>query len=720
MHKRDLDKEVRQRIESCHLIYDHVPAGWGEGVFAGNGLLGVMAYQHGETFSGIRFEIGRADLNDHRELHMSEESRIHEEGIVYRKCRLPVGAFDLETGDTVTKARTCMELYKARIWGELITEKGKLSWQCYVPREPHVIIFKMEEEGEEREEFRFSPHPSESPRMKHVPEADYQSNPFPSIKHRDGITFCIQAMIAGGSYATAWTCHIEKGRKYWIVSVGYSLEKEESVTEAYGNLKKAMAEGMETIRRRHEQWWADYYHKSLIAIPDKELEKFYWIQMYKIASASRPDGPVIDTCGPWLKNDTGWPAVWWNLNVQLTYWICYTSNHIQLTESMTRNIDRHMDALRDNTPIEYREDSLFLGNPTNQDMRCARLYASVKNVGTGQMEISMELNCLPWICHNYWMYYRCKMDDDLLREKLFPLMKGTFQLYLHLLYQGKDGLYHLPKMFSAEYGAAEDTNQDLALLLWGCKTLLWICKRLKLNDEMIPRWQDVIEKLVPFPQDETGLLIGKGIPLTKSHRHFSHLMAIFPLHLINMEDESSRELAKRSVNHWIGLDELLTGYSYTTAALMMECIQEGTKALNYIRVFLKQAHSNTMYTEVGELQWPTLETPLTVGKCLHDMLLQSWGDKIRIFPAVPDEWKDIEFRNLLAEGAFEVSASMKEGRTAYINIKSLAGEPCRIVTDMDVLQAKIFPGRRMIREEDGSYYVDIRKGEEVTLEKRTD
>lgn len=53
--------------------------------------------------------------------------------------------------------------------------------------------------------------------------------------------------------------------------------------------------------------------------------------MYKIAPASRPDGPVIDTCGPWLKNDTGWPAVWWNLNVQLTYWICYTSNQ-QRTE----------------------------------------------------------------------------------------------------------------------------------------------------------------------------------------------------------------------------------------------------------------------------------------------------------------------------------------------------------------------------------------------------
>ena len=32
----------------------------------------------------------------------------------------------------------------------------------------------------------------------------------------------------------------------------------------------------------------------------------------------RDDGPILDLNGPWF-NDTPWPAIWWNLNIQLTY-----------------------------------------------------------------------------------------------------------------------------------------------------------------------------------------------------------------------------------------------------------------------------------------------------------------------------------------------------------------------------------------------------------------
>ncbi len=37
---------------------------------------------------------------------------------------------------------------------------------------------------------------------------------------------------------------------------------------------------------------------------------------------------------------------------------------------------------------------------------------------------------------------------------------------------------------------------------------------------------------------------------------------------------------------------------------------------------------------------------------------------IRIFPALPSTWKDVEFRDLRAEGAFLVSAKRSGGKTA--------------------------------------------------------
>ncbi len=55
------------------------------------------------------------------------------------------------------------------------------------------------------------------------------------------------------------------------------------------------------------------------------------------------------------------------------------------------------------------------------------------------------------------------------------------------------------------------------------------------------------------------------------------------------------------------------------------------------------------------------------------MLLQSCNNLIKVFPAVPKSWKNISFENLRAEGAFLVSAGMKDGKVVEIRIKSLSG-----------------------------------------------
>jgi hypothetical protein len=63
------------------------------------------------------------------------------------------------------------------------------------------------------------------------------------------------------------------------------------------------------------------------------------------------------------------------------------------------------------------------------------------------------------------------------------------------------------------------------------------------------------------------------------------------------------------------------------------------------------------------------------------MVLQSWDQVIRIFPAMPKEWPDAAFDRFRTEGAFLVSAVRKSGATQWIAITSLAGKPCRIQLD---------------------------------------
>ena len=66
-----------------------------------------------------------------------------------------------------------------------------------------------------------------------------------------------------------------------------------------------------------------------------------------------------------------------------------------------------------------------------------------------------------------------------------------------------------------------------------------------------------------------------------------------------------------------------------------------------------------MYKEGGG---QVIETPLSAVESINYMLLQSWNDIIQVFPAVPDKWKDVCFKNFRTQGAFLVSAERKNGK----------------------------------------------------------
>jgi hypothetical protein len=273
------------------------------------------------------------------------------------------------------------------------------------------------------------------------------------------------------------------------------------------------------------------------------------------------------------------------------------------------------------------------------------------------------------------MQYRYTMDEEMLREKIFPLLKRSINYYRHFLVEGEDGMFHLPVTQSPEYGNVRDCTYDLSLLRWGCQTLIECCDTLNLDDPLLPQWKEILERLTPYPVDESGFMIGKNTPYAKSHRHYSHLMMIFPLSIMDLDDPAERELAMKSLLHWQSLPEALQGYSYTGSSSMFSLFGDGEMAEQRLQDFFEdKVLPNTFYKEGS----PVIETPPAGARSIEDMLIQSWGDRIRVFPSIPEKWQDVSFADLRTEGAFLVSAVRKNGRTAFVFIESLAGAPCRI------------------------------------------
>jgi len=215
-------------------------------------------------------------------------------------------------------------------------------------------------------------------------------------------------------------------------------------------------------------------------------------------------------------------------------------------------------------------------------------------------------------------------------------------------------------------------------------------------------------------------MIGADTPYAQSHRHYSHLLMVHPLYLVNWDQPEQRELIEKSVVRWHALTGAHRGYSYTGAASMYAMMGRGDTALTYLKKFFDPStrypcRANTHYTEAG----PVIETPLSASQSLHDMLCQSWGGVVRVFPAVPSTWRDATLHDFRTQGAFLVSAVRKDGVSRFVRVRSLAGEPLELRHGLPDgrLTAVLDDGRpaHVRTTSEGTVAIDLPKGREVLL-----
>ncbi|NUR02339.1 MAG: Tat pathway signal sequence domain protein [Streptomyces sp.] len=692
-NRMDSDAAWAGFLRGQDLVWHRLPALWYEGPFLGDGRLGSMVYREPDANS-IRFTVQHGEVQDHRP----------EFGSGWGTARLPVGHLALDPAGTITSVDWRLSLWNAELTGTVTTDKGTLTLSALI--HDGILAARVTADGEEQVRWTFHPEEAISPRrIQEAPPAGYVANP-PWIARTTGdVEQVLQPLAGGGQTATA---HRRFGDTL-LLSVAHSHPSDTRAGEV--SLRKIQRAGSYgKLRSQHTRWWHAFYRKSFVSIPDQRLQSFHWIQLYKVASASRAGGPVMATSGPWLE-PTPWPAVWWNLNVQLEYWLIHGSNHLEL-DSLVSTLRQSQEQLVANVPSAYRPDSAGIGR--SSDMFADR---SVGMPGTGA-----EVGDLTWALHNAWLSYRHTMDEALLRDTIHPLLRRTINYYWHFLQPGDDGRLHLPSTLSPEYPVVppRDTNYDLALIRWGCTTLLDATAQLGIDDPLKQRWQEILAKLTPYPVDENGFMIGAGTPYAQSHRHYSHLLMVYPLYLVNWDQPEQRELIEKTVVRWHALTGAHRGYSYTGAASMYAMMGRGDTALTYLKKFFDPTtrypcRANTHYTEAG----PVIETPLSASQSLHDMLCQSWGGVVRVFPAVPPSWPDVTLHDFRTQGAFLVSAVRTKGVTRFVRVRSLAGAPLELRHGLPDgrLTAVLDDGRpaHTRTTSEGTLAVDLPKGREVLL-----
>lgn len=444
--------------------------------------------------------------------------------------------------------------------------------------------------------------------------------------------------------------------------------------------ENALDAGFAQAEAETRRWWRDVWNRANVKVPNERLQELWVQETYKFAAATRRNTPPITLQGPWTADTEGIPP--WkgdyhhDLNTQLSYWPAYSGNRLDHAQGF-------VDWLWRTKPNAERWTKLFFEKPGLNVPMTADLN---NNQIGGWHPYTHSATTGAWLAHHFYLQWRYSMDRNFLKNRAYPWLRDTAIFLESMLVDGVLPLSSSPEIHDNSLKAyfKGNTNYDLALMRWTfektAELALELGERTQSN-----RWLAALKALPDLALGQEGrLLVATGEPLPGSHRHFSHLMAIHPLGIVSTEggaaqrrivDSSLRELREKGTDWW-------TGYSFAWLANLKARVGDGEGAeqglMDFTKFVLRNSfHANGQQTGTGLSKFTyrpfTLEGNFAAAAGLQEMLIQSHDGVLRIFPAVPADWKDVSFTRLRAEGAFVVSAERKDGKVQRIEILSEQG-----------------------------------------------
>lgn len=688
-----------------NIRYEEMPTRWDEGLPLGNGLMGTLVW--GDGFPLI-LSLDRTDLWDLRPVpefesedynfktmqKWEDEGRYDDLIRLYEKpyenpgpTKIPAGRIQL-TLNLPIRVKS-MELHIDRgMVSVLLTNEAHI--EIFLLRDKPAGIMKLEGINPDSIEI-VSPPFGRLEQDKKLSKDDLRLLDYPPpILDRNetyqsylqegwgGFRFAIfmaQKQLSDSTRVVAWAITTNKDRQETIPLQSAKMEVEQVLSVDYS---------------RHVQdqinWWEKYWNTTYVSIPDEVIERRWYHETYKFASA----GGLypIPLQAPWTA-DNGKIPPWkgdyhHDLNTQMSYWIAYTGNRLDQ--------ERYFIEWLWNIRVEcFKWTQRFFGLPgLNVPMTTDILGRQIG--GWRQYTHSATTAC--WLAHHFYWHWKYTHDLEFLQTRAYPYLRDC-AIFIDAITQNcrdAEGKRKLPLSSSPEINDnkpnawfKELTNYDLSLIRWLFTALAELAGERGKTDEQ-KRWLTIRDE---FPQlwldNKIGLLVAKNYPLPHSHRHFSHLMAIYPLGTLNPYLSEDMRIIRTSLDY---LDQLGTsqwcGYSFAWKAILSARALRTDDAIRNIKIFSEafvlrnSFHCNGDQSGKGYSQFTyrpfTLEGNFAAGTAVQELLLQSHNGIIRVFPCVPEIWSNVRFVRLRAEGGFIISAQKEQGKVKKILIQSDKGE----------------------------------------------
>jgi hypothetical protein len=352
------------------------------------------------------------------------------------------------------------------------------------------------------------------------------------------------------------------------------------------------------------------------------------------------------------------------------------------------------------------------------------------------------------IAYHYWLRYDYTRDEEWLRERAYPMLKGIAEFYRNFpnLKKGDDGKYHLYHVNNHEpIWDIQDPMEEMAAMNCILPLAIKASEILGIDADMRPVWKEFYDNLAPMPRNDmpnalnprqTGepVLWSNGInPPTwqlheDSYRDQHTLVPAIHYDLCNLEtdDRDMFDISNATFdaiypegpdpdrNVWV------IDYMPIAAALLGR--SDFIKTLIPAQLGEVNHHRNRLSHGEGNPDFPgtTVEGQGVSGEAIQQALCQcvppapGKDPVIRVFAAWPKEW-DAAY-TLLARGGFLVTSSMQDGKVEFVEIQSQLGGECRIHNPWGDSEITIYRNGKKWKDLDGSILkFNTKAGEDIIL-----
>lgn len=224
--------------------------------------------------------------------------------------------FQLQTKGKVLNGTMRLHLWNAEITATITTTEGAIHTTILTHTDKDLVLVNTHAEGGEtlatsEGAWQWTPIQGDSPwALTKCDGKKYQRNPpfYSDFAKRSNTHFTTQPLWSNASYSTAYATRTESdGSQTLVVSTAQPQTNANAYVAPYGSASALAAIGaveaglsvnFAALRNTHQLWWHSFYKASFVTVSDTQLESFYWIQLYKLASATRGDkaAPSYGAC----------------------------------------------------------------------------------------------------------------------------------------------------------------------------------------------------------------------------------------------------------------------------------------------------------------------------------------------------------------------------------------------------------------------------------------